>query len=222
MKKNRVVIVGANRGIGLELARQYSQRGAAVVATCRQASEALRRLGCESIEGVDVAKDDFIEVVRKHLGNQPIDILIHNAGILRSDRFPDLSLASLREQFEVNTLGPLKTLLGLCELLPHGSKFGILSSRVGSIGDNSSSNNYGYRVSKTAVNMLGKCLALDLREQGVAVALLHPGYVRTDMTGGGGMIDVQESATGLIQRMDELSLATTGIFVHSNGEQLPW
>ena len=103
-----------------------------------------------------------------------------------------------------------------------GSKVGILSSRVGSIADNSSSNNYGYRVSKTAVNMVGKCLSLDLAPQGVAVALLHPGFVRTEMTAGNGLIDANESASGLLKRMDELTLETSGIYIHTSGEVLPW
>ena len=128
----------------------------------------------------------------------------------------------MRESFEVNTLGPLKTILALRDKFSAGSKIGIVTSRVGSIADNSSSKNYAYRTSKTAVNMIGKCLSLDLKDQGVSVALLHPGYVKTEMTGGQGLIEAHEAASGLINRMDELDMDTTGIYIHANGEELHW
>jgi NAD(P)-dependent dehydrogenase (short-subunit alcohol dehydrogenase family) len=128
----------------------------------------------------------------------------------------------MKVHFDVNTLGPLRTVTALEPLLKKGSKVGIVSSRVGSIDDNTSSNNYAYRVSKTAVNMVGKCLSIDLAPKGIALALLHPGYVKTDMTKYSGLISAQESASGLIQRMDELGISTTGIFVHTSGEVLTW
>ena len=112
--------------------------------------------------------------------------------------------------------------MGLANKLSQGSKVGILTSRVGSIEDNSSSGNYAYRTSKTAVNMIGKCLSLDFKDKGIAVALLHPGYVRTDMTGGNGLIEVDESAHGLIMQMDKLCIESSGIFVHTSGEILTW
>ena len=112
--------------------------------------------------------------------------------------------------------------MALKNKLKEGSKVGIVSSRVGSIADNESSNNYAYRISKTAVNMLGKCLAIDLKEDGISVILLHPGYVRTQMTGGNGLIDPPEAARGLVEQVNNLSLKTSGSFYHSSGEQLPW
>lgn len=221
-----VVIIGANRGIGIELTQQYCALGHRVIAVCRTTTTALQQLSCSVIEDIDVTQDSSIDTLHhtltQALHGESIDIVIHNAGILQSDSFPEIDMQSMRDHFEVNTLGPLRTIIGLVSLLQKGSKIGIVSSRVGSIEDNSSSNNYAYRVSKTAVNMVGKCLSIDLAPQGIAVALLHPGYVRTDMTQGNGLIDADESAQGLIAQMDALEMSTTGCFVHSSGEQLVW
>jgi NAD(P)-dependent dehydrogenase (short-subunit alcohol dehydrogenase family) len=221
MAKN-VVIVGANRGIGLELVRAYKHLGDRVVAVCRKASEDLKKEGVEIRDGIDIQKDSSISQLAEGVELEKVDVLIHNAGILRADHYPDIDLDTMREQFEVNTLGPLKSVMALRDKLLNGSKVGLVTSRVGSIEDNSSSNNYGYRTSKAALNMIGKCLSLDLKNQGVAVALLHPGFVRTEMTAGNGLLDADEAASGLVQRMEELDLNNTGLFVHSNGEKLPW
>jgi NAD(P)-dependent dehydrogenase (short-subunit alcohol dehydrogenase family) len=124
--------------------------------------------------------------------------------------------------FEVNSLGPLLTTLALVNNMGKGSKVGIITSRMGSIDDNGSGGSYGYRMSKAAVNATGKSLAIDLKPRGIAVAILHPGWVKTDMTGHRGLIDTTESVSGLIERMKELNLENTGSFWHTNGEQLPW
>jgi NAD(P)-dependent dehydrogenase (short-subunit alcohol dehydrogenase family) len=124
--------------------------------------------------------------------------------------------------FEVNSLGPLFVTKSLLGNLSAGSKVGIITSRMGSIDDNDSGGSYAYRMSKTAVNAAGKSLSIDLKPQGIAVAILHPGWVRTEMTGHGGLIDPDESAAGLIQRMEELTIDTSGNFWHTNGELLPW
>ena len=217
-----VVIIGANRGIGLELTKRYKLNGDNVIAVCRNISEQLEEIGVEVVTDVDVQDDSSMAQLSAKVPVNRIDILIHNAGILRGDHFPEIDLASMREQFEINTLGPLKTVLALKEKLSSGSKIGLVTSRVGSIADNSSSNNYGYRTSKTALNMIGKCLSLDLKDQNISVALLHPGYVRTEMTYGNGFIDANESASGLFERMEELTIDKTGWFIHSSGEELLW
>lgn len=221
MAKN-ILIIGANKGIGLELTRQYVSAGHNVIATCRVASTELTALKCQVVENVDVTSEASIEALHKAIKDEKLDILIHNSGILESDQFPAIDFDNMRMHFEVNTLGPLRTIKQLKTKLAQGSKVGIVSSRVGSIEDNTSSNNYAYRVSKTAVNMVGKCLSIDLAPQGIALALLHPGYVKTNMTHYNGLITPQESAAGLIDRMDELSMASTGCFVHTSGEHLTW
>ncbi len=157
------------------------------------------------------------------VGDQHIDVIINNAGILRRDNaLGDIDYESMLEQYRVNTLGPLRVTEALRNNLTEGSKVAIVTSRVGSIEDNSSGGNYGYRASKAAVNMIGTNLMHELRPLGIAVALLHPGYVRTDMTGGQGMTTAPVSAAGLIERIDELTLETSGGFWHAEGYELPW
>lgn len=219
----RYVVVGANRGIGLEMVRQLKARGEDVVAACRTASPELRETGAEVHENVDVTDDGAVErFVSAVKAGGPIDVLVHVSGILKSDNYDNLDFDQIREHFEVNTLGPLRVARAFAPFMKTGGKIGILSSRVGSLADNTSGGNYGYRISKTAVNMAGVNLAHDLKSLGIAVLLLHPGYVRTEMTGGSGHIDADESARGLIARLDELGMDQTGTFWHADGSQLPW
>lgn len=217
-----VVVTGANRGIGLELCRQYIQEGNQVVGICRQASKELRELPVQIIEGVDVTDEVSIKKVVSELKNQKIDILINNAGILRGDSLESLELEDVLQQFEVNALGPLKVTLALMANLQSGSKVAMITSRMGSIADNSSGGYYGYRSSKAALNMMGMSLAHDLRDRGISVALLHPGFVQTEMTNFQGQIGPGEAARGLRQRIQDLNLENSGHFWHANGELLPW
>ncbi len=216
-----VLVTGCNRGIGLQLCTQLSGRGDEVIGVCRSASSEVSALGIRLIEGIDVSDGDDVSALAKALDGEPIDILINNAGILRSDTLESVDYEVMLEQFRVNTLGPLRVTRALLPNLHDGSKVAIVSSRVGSIDDNSSGNNYGYRVSKVAVNMVGTNLRHDLEPKGIAVALLHPGLVATDMTGGRGVTPA-ESAKGLIDRIDELDLDNTGSFWHAEGYELPW
>lgn len=225
----RVVVTGANRGIGLEFCRQLSARGDEVVAVCRSASNDLRELqnlgaGVEIVADIDVSKAVDVERLAKDAAivQKKIDVLINNAGILRNDHLQKLDLAGIREQFEVNSLGPLMVTHALADHLAAPAKVAIITSRMGSIADNTSGGMYGYRMSKAAVNMAGVSLAHDLKDRKVAVALLHPGYVKTDMTGHNGMIDTKESVRGLLARIDALNLSNSGGFWHTNGEELPW
>ena len=218
---SKVLISGASRGIGYELARQYAARGDTVIAACRRAPGELQALDVRVIEGIDVTSDAAAGRLADALGDETLDILVNNAGILRGDDFERIDFDAMLEQYRVNALGPLRVTRALVGHLREGSKVGIVSSRVGSIADNGSGNNYGYRASKAAVNMIGTNLKHDLKPRGIAVALLHPGYVATDMTGGNG-IPPEEAAAGLIDRLDELTLDTTGGFWHAKGERLPW
>ena len=215
------LITGANRGIGLELARQLHARGEHVIATRRAPAPALDQLGVRQ-EKLEITESSSLTALAHSLGGTPIDTLILNAGVLRRSGLDDLDPQSIRLQFEVNALGPLRVVAALRNLLQPGGKVAIITSRMGSIQDNTSGGAYGYRMSKAAVNAAGKSLALDLRAQGVSVVLLHPGYVRTDMTGGRGNWDADEAAAALIARIDELSPEQSGHFVHANGEPLPW
>jgi NAD(P)-dependent dehydrogenase (short-subunit alcohol dehydrogenase family) len=218
----KVLITGANRGIGLEFCRQYGARGDDVVGVCRHCSPELVASGVRVIEGIDVTSDNDRGHLRQALAAEQIDVLINNAGLLETVELGNMDAGAIRRQLEVNALAPLLVTHALLDNLVAGSKVAIVSSRMGSIGDNDSGGYYGYRMSKAAANMAGKSLAVDLKGRGVAVALLHPGYVRTRMTDGTGHIDADESVRGLIKVMDGVTLANSGQFWHTNGSLLPW
>ena len=217
-----VVITGANRGIGFQFAKQYSEAGFKVTAVCRNNSKQLTELDVDIIEGVDVTKAADLLRMQETIGNRTVDILINNAGLLNNDELGDIDAGSLRAQYEVNAIAPLRVSEALLNNLTKGSKVALITSRMGSIADNGSGSRYGYRMSKAALNAAGKSLALDLKSQGIAVVLLHPGYVQTDMVGNRGDISATEAAQRLITRIDELTLEKTGYFYHSDGDELPW
>jgi NAD(P)-dependent dehydrogenase (short-subunit alcohol dehydrogenase family) len=216
------LITGANRGIGLELAKQLQQKNYHVIAAVRNSSNDLANLNCQIETNFDVANQQSVQQLATKLENLSLDLIIQNAGILEGMGLEDINYDAMRRQYEINTLGPLRVTESFLPHLKQGSKVAIITSRMGSMADNSSGGQYGYRVSKAAVNMVGRSLAEDLKPQGIAVALLHPGYVRTGMTGNNGLINTDESAKGLIKRIDELNLDNTGGFWHTDGTELPW
>jgi NAD(P)-dependent dehydrogenase (short-subunit alcohol dehydrogenase family) len=218
-----VLITGANRGIGLEYCRQLQARGDTVVAVCRTPSPELEGLGVRIEAGVDLTEAAAIADLVGRLGSLALDGLILNAGLLERTTLADLDVDSLRRQFEVNAIAPLRLTRALLGQLPSGAKVILMTSRMGSIDDNCSGGAYGYRMSKVALNMAGKSLAIDLRPRGIAVALLHPGLVRTRMTGFSDQgISTEDSVHGLLARIDALTLETSGSFWHANGQVLPW
>ncbi len=216
----KVLITGCNRGIGLQLCKQMAERGDDVIGVCREPSPELEQLGVSVIKGIDVSRGDAMPRLAAAIGDEQLDVIVNNAGILLRDALGELDYDAMIEQFKVNTLGPLRVTEALLPNLGEGAEVAIVTSRVGSIADNSSGNYYGYRASKTAVNMIGTNLMHDLKPRGIAVALLHPGLVATEMTGGQG-IDPADSARGLIERIDGLSMANTGSFWHAEGYELP-
>ena len=217
-----VVITGANRGIGLELARHYETEGWKVTGTCRKTSPELEEYAAQVIEDIDVARADSLERLVAALQGQTIDLLINNAGILHDDVLGSLDIASLRLQMEVNAFAPLLICEALLPNLDPGSKIVNITSRMGSIGDNDSGGRYGYRASKAAFNAFGRSLAIDLKGRGIAVAQLHPGFVKTRMVNFGGIISTEESVAGLVERIENLNLQNSGSFWHCHGEELPW
>ena len=217
-----VLVTGANRGIGLALVRRFAGRGDQVIAVCRQPSAELK-LGNVRVESeVDVTSDDAVAKLAKKVGTGSLDLLVLNAGILRHDDLDDVKLEEVRDQIEVNAIAPLRLALALRPALRPGAKIAAITSRMGSIGDNGSGGSYGYRMSKAALNAAAVSLARDLRGDGVPVAILHPGYVKTEMTGQRGNLTADESAKLLIDRIDALTVETSGTFWHANGEVLPW
>ncbi len=216
------LVTGANRGIGLALCTQLAARGDQVIGVCRSSSPELDRLGARVEAGVDVTDDASVADLARRLAGVSIDLLINNAGILTVETLDALDLEAVRRQLEVNALAPLRVTRALLPNLARPAKIGIVTSRMGSIGDNGSGSYYGYRMSKAAVNAAGVSLARDLRGRGVAVVLLHPGMVKTEMTRGHGQIEPADAARGLLARLDELTVETSGRFLHANGEELPW
>jgi NAD(P)-dependent dehydrogenase (short-subunit alcohol dehydrogenase family) len=217
------LVTGANRGIGLEYSRQLQARGDQVIAVCRTASPELEALSVRIEAGIDLASEAAIAELVTRLQGVPLDGLILNAGILESMGLEDLDAEAIRRQFEVNALAPLLLVRALLEQLPRGAKVALMTSRMGSIDDNSSGGSYGYRMSKVALNIAGKSLAIDLQPRGIAVAILHPGLVRTRMIAfNPNGISPAESVRGLLARIDALTLETSGTFWHANGQVLPW
>lgn len=219
------LVTGANRGIGLEICRLLAERGDSVIAVCRRPSPELEALDVRIESGVEVSDPDGLRALGQRLAGVSIDVLVNNAGVLQNQSLGDIEgegLVAVRRQFETNSLGPLMVTRALLENLSTGAKVAIVTSRMGSMTDNTSGGHYGYRMSKAAVNAAGVSLAQDLKPRGIAVILLHPGYVSTDMTRHQGDVAPADAAAGLVARIDELTLETTGQFRHANGEGLPW
>ena len=222
------LVTGSDRGIGEALCREIHARGERVIAACLDDSKALRDHGMWVEPAVDVTSDAAIRGLAERLAGIRLDVLISNAGVVEPSELGRLDFAKLRREYEVNAFGPLRVTQALLPCLDEGSKVAIITSRVGSLGENLSGGLYGYRMSKAAANMAGICLARDLAKRGIAVICLHPGSVRTEMTRGltggvaGPFVDPPQAAKGLLARIDELTLETTGTFRHANGETLPW
>ena len=218
-----VLVTGANRGIGLEYCRQLQQRGDQVIAVCRQSSPELDAIDVEIESGVDLTNEANRANLVRRLTGRSLDTVILNAGLLVSMGLDDLDPEAIRRQFEVNALAPLLLARSLVPLMPCGSRLALMTSRMGSIDDNSSGGSYGYRMSKVALNIAGKSLAVDLKPDGIAVAILHPGLVRTRMIQFNPRgVSPEQSVRGLLTRIDGLTLDNSGTFWHANGDVLPW
>tara|TARA_B100001250_G_scaffold192748_1_gene165699 strand:+ start:169 stop:834 length:666 start_codon:yes stop_codon:yes gene_type:complete len=217
------LITGSNRGIGLEYCRQLKERGDTVIAVCRSSSAELDSLGVRIESGIDVTSGSSVVNLKKKLQDTQIDVLIQNAGIAELNSLSNLDPESVLRQFEVNALSPLCFVHAFLSNMKRGSKVILMTSRMGSIQDNTSGGSYGYRMSKAALCMAGKSLSIDLMSQGIAVAILHPGLVSTRMTGfTPNGITPKQSVDGLLARIDSLVLNNSGTFWHSSGEALPW
>lgn len=224
---NNIVITGANRGIGFAMSKIFSQQGHNVYALCRNASDKLNALVSQSnnvhvITGVDVATDEGIANMKSSLNGVTINILVCNAGILRDEQLGGINIATVREQFEVNAIAPLRVVDELHQQFTTGSKVAMITSRMGSVADNGSGGRYGYRMSKAALNAAAMSLSRDLADQNIAVGIYHPGYVQTDMVNNSGDISANESAERLVNLILGLTMQESGVFKHSNGQVLPW
>jgi len=222
-----IVITGANRGIGLAMAKICSKRGDNVYALCRKSSVALTELNATVISNVDISTEAGVDQAITALSDIHIDLLINNAGIYRDENLTDFNKMTITEQFSVNALAPLALTYALLACLSANSKVAFITSRMGSIADNDSGGRYGYRMSKVALNIGAVSLAKDLASEQIAIGIYHPGYVQTDMVNSPGStsngdISSDVSAQRLLNLMDELTMNDSGVFRHSNGEILPW
>lgn len=230
-----VLITGANRGIGLGLTKAYLAKGWAVTATCRDPDNApeLKALsGKIHFHPLDVTNHKEIDALAKEIEGQAIDVLINNAGVLGSDSFEkggagqtlgDIDYEGLRHTLEVNTIAPLKVTEALLPNLELGDqkKLIAITSRMGSLAE-MEGGFISYRTSKAALNAIMRNLSIGLKEKGIAVAVLHPGWVKTDMGSDEAPVEIAESVQGLIEQIEHLHLEETGCCKDHTGKTIPW
>lgn len=221
-----VVIVGADRGIAAGLVSEYLNRGARVTAVCRDSGDEWQsESNVDVVAHTDVTEDAAVARLADEIGD-PIDILIHVAGVGSTDRWREFDFDAMLAHYNLNALGPLRVMSALSDHFGEGAKIGIVTSRMGSIGDNGSGRMYSYRMSKAAANMLGVNLYHQFRPRGIQVMLLHPGTVATQMTKGArnwdAMTKPAEAAAGLARQMDALGPDSPPSFMHQDGTPLPW
>ncbi|MGB7815015.1 MAG: SDR family oxidoreductase [Methylotenera sp.] len=230
MNTYQVLITGANRGIGLEFARQYAADGWSVLACCREPQTALELQALESahsnvqIFALDVGNFARIDALALQLKDEAIDVLINNAGIYPHSTFGDTNYDDWAEAFKINAMASLKMAEAFVQHITRGQlkKIATLTSKMGSIDDNTSGESYIYRTSKTALNMVMKSLSIDLKPYGISVITLHPGWVRTNMGGPNALISTQTSVAGLRKLIENLNLSNTGRFVAYDGQEVAW
>lgn len=220
------VVTGANRGLGLEYARQLQGRGETVLATARRPREAdeLNALGAQ-VHPLDVGDDDSVAEFDCWMADRPVDVLVNNAGVgVDEPGLEELEMAELVRFFQVNTLGALRVSRALLPNLRAARTRRIvnITSRMGSIGDNSSGGAYAYRASKAALNMVTRSMAVDLRPEGFTCVVLHPGWVRTAMGGSRAPLTPTESVRGMLAVIDGLSVEDSGGFFDYQGRTVPW
>ena len=226
-----VLITGANRGIGLELVRQYLEDGWRVIAACRQPEKAhdlngLASSGDLTVQPLDVSDPRQINNLRSVVGNDPVDVMINNAGVYgqKNGGFGKTDAAVWEEAFRINVVAVMKMMEAFADAVAAGNRRVIanMSSKMGSMGDNGSGGGYVYRSSKAALNAITVSAARDLENKGITVLALHPGWVRTDMGGPNALIDVRESVSGLRQVLDNVSPKQSASFLDYKGEIVPW
>ena len=222
---NTILITGANRGIGFELARRYADAGWRVVAGVQDVARAKSVLSFAECVEVDVAESASVAALAAKYSNDTIDVLINNAGVIgpETQSSSHMDFDGFLDTLNINTLGPLRITQALLPALQRAKvgKIITITSKMGSL-SYASSDHIAYRASKAAVNKVMQCVATDMKPQGIAVAVIHPGWVRTDMGGAGADIDVSTSAKGIVAVIEKLSLATTGKFWNYDGSGIQW
>lgn len=232
MTDSTILITGANRGIGLELSAQFAADGWKVIACCRDPAAANDLLALAEqnsaieLHALDVTDYDQMTALSAQLSDRTIDIMLSNAGIYgpRGAGFGAVDAAAWREVLEVNSIAPLMLAQAFVEQVAASRQrlMAVVSSKMGSIGDNGSGGNYIYRSSKTAVNMVVKCMSLDLAGRGINTISLHPGWVQTDMGGANAEISTVDCVSGLKAILQTAGPAQNGQFIEYDGAAIPW
>ena len=230
MQSHQVLITGANRGLGLEFTKQYAADGWSVLACCRHPQSALDLQALAAahsnikIHALDVADFAQIDALAVQLKDESVDVLINNAGVYPASSFGDTNYDDWANGFKVNSMAPLKMAESFVQHITRSQlkKIATITSKMGSIDDNTSGESYSYRSSKCAVNMVMKSLSIDLKPYGISVVTLHPGWVQTDMGGSNALISAQTSVSGLRKVIADLSPDTTGQFIAYDGKAIPW
>lgn len=230
MSAYSVLITGASRGLGLEFTKQYAADGWHVLACCRhpQSAMALQALAAAhsniKILTLDVADFAQIDALATQLKNESIDVLINNAGVYPASSFGDTNYDEWAQGFKTNSMAPLKMAEAFVQHVTRSQlkKIATITSKMGSIDDNTSGESYSYRASKCAVNMVMKSLSIDLKPYGISVVTLHPGWVQTDMGGSNALISATTSVAGLRSVIEHLSIADTGKFMAYDGKEIAW
>lgn len=230
MNSHQILITGANRGLGLEFTQQYAADGWNVLACCRHPQSALALQALANahsnvkIHTLDVADFAQTDALALHLKDEAIDVLINNAGVYPHSSFGDTDYNDWADAFKVNSMAPLKMAEAFVQHITRGQlkKIATITSKMGSLDDNTSGESYSYRASKTAVNMVMKSLSIDLKPYGISVVTLHPGWVQTDMGGSNALINAQTSVSGLRKVIADLNLGNTGQFIAYDGKSIAW
>ncbi|HSF72134.1 MAG TPA: SDR family oxidoreductase [Methylotenera sp.] len=230
MAAYQVLITGANRGIGLEFTKQYAQDGWRVFACCRepQSASALQAIANThnnvQIFALDVGDFAQIDAFALQLKHESIDLLLNNAGVYPDSSFGNIDYNEWLNGFKINSMAPLKMAEAFVQHVSRGQlkKIATLSSKMGSLDDNSSGASYSYRTSKIAANMVMKSLSIDLKPYGISVVTLHPGWVQTDMGGSNALINTKTSVTGMRKVIADTNLSNTGRFIAYDGQTINW
>ncbi|MFK0573151.1 SDR family oxidoreductase [Endozoicomonas sp.] len=227
-----VVVTGVSRGLGLELCKQYLSEGAKVYGCCRSPEQSQQLLELKHSAGyqfelvpLDITQPGMIQNLQ-YVIEEPIDILINNAGIYGPSglSYDQLTVDPWMEVLRVNTVAPMMVTQALVEKVAesHDKKIIMMSSKMGSMGDNQKGGCYIYRSAKAALNAVGKSLAIDLADRGISVGILNPGWVQTDMGGSSALIDSETSIRGIRKVIEQLSLKSSGHFISYDGSLITW
>ena len=231
MKK--ILVTGANRGLGLELVKKFLKNNEKVICTTRNISKSKELILCKKKynDNLEICELDLLDkespnILSNFLGNEPIDLFINNAGVIghSAQHFKSVSLNHWLDVLKVNLIAPLLITQSIIKNIEKSSerKIYFISSKVGSIEDNKSGGMYIYRSSKTALNQVVKSLSIDLKPLGISVISLHPGWVRTEMGGPNALISVEESVNGMVDVISNTSIINSGQFINYDGTRLPW